>query len=330
MTTLNMAKGLIPHPPVVKKLIGWKPEGVGWDDLGPRSCKGIVLHRMQGTLGGTYAFFGQADVAALTDFGISSTTGEVWQYNDPFGRRSGWASGTVNQPYGDGKAFVDTYGVIAVNRDQISVETDLYFAQPGQTTREDPVSDDWRHGLAAFIAPYAHDYGIPYDVWPIAPQDGFSFIRWHQEFTIGTGKVCPGEAIMAATDQLIEDVRAILRHYQTGGTSAVSTPVASAPTYARPDVPTFVQDATAPTVDSSGTTWRLIADQYRTVRATPRLRYADPASPHIGPDIPAGVAFGATYIGRSATDGKDYLLSPYGSRIRADDCERISDVPPQS
>jgi cytochrome c5 len=67
-----------------------------------------------------------------------------------------------------------------------------------------------------------HDYGIPHDQFPIAPQDGFSFLRWHQEITGPKEKVCPGEKVIEQTPAFIAKVAAILKAAQTG--SATPSP----------------------------------------------------------------------------------------------------------
>jgi hypothetical protein len=225
---LNMTKGLIPLPPIRRHLVDVTKRPAsnrqGYSYLGQRAVRGVVLHRMQGTLGGTDNYFHQPSCPALTDFGIDNLTGDMIQWADPTGAVSGWASGPVDEPYGDGKAFVDKYGVTAVNRDQVSLEFGGWFLQPGAPSREEPVNPVAFERAALFIAHYAHDYGISWDVFPIAPQDGFSFVRWHQEFTIGTGKVCPGGTVMDATDEMIARTQAIMRQFQTGTVLPVPPP----------------------------------------------------------------------------------------------------------
>ena len=43
----------------------------------------------------------------------------------------------------------------------------------------------------------------------------YSFVRWHHEFTRGTGKFCPGKDVMEATDDILARARAIMKMYQT-------------------------------------------------------------------------------------------------------------------
>lgn len=204
--------GNVPHPPYIDRPIT-KAEGKGQNNLGKRTPKGVVWHRILGSLWGTDGYFRQSGVNALTDYGIgvlatdgAANDGVILRWNDPRGYQSGWASGPVNGAYGDGLAFVNKYGVNAVNRDQVSIEI-----SGDQLT---PLSEKSRNAIAALTAHYADQYGIPWDVFPIAPQDGFSFVRWHQEFTIGSGKQCPFKVVMDETNDLIERTRAILKKYQ--------------------------------------------------------------------------------------------------------------------
>lgn len=210
--------GRVPHPTFSDRPIT-KPEGRGQNNLGKRSVKGVVWHRILGSLWGTDGYFRRDDVNALTDYGVgvsatdgAANDGLILRWNNPLGFQSGWASGTYNGAYGDGEAFVQKYGVNAINRDQASIEIS------GQYTT--PLSEKARDAIAALTAYWADQYRIPWNVFPIAPQDGFSFVRWHQEFTLGTGKVCPGQVVISETPALIERTRAILKQYQT-----VSDPV---------------------------------------------------------------------------------------------------------
>ena len=213
---MTLTFGRVPHPAFQDRPIT-KPEGAGQNNLGRRTVKGVVLHRILGSLWGTDTYFRRGDVNALTDYGIgvaaqdgAANDGLILRWNDPQGYQSGWASGPLSAPYGDGLAFYEKYGINAINRDQASIEISGF-----QNT---PLSEASRTAIAALIAYWADQYRIPWDVFPIAPQDGFSFVRWHQEFTIGTGKECPFAVVMAETDDLIERARAILKRHQTGGT----------------------------------------------------------------------------------------------------------------
>jgi hypothetical protein len=56
----------------------------------------------------------------------------------------------------------------------------------------------------------------------------------------------------------------------------------------------------------------------KAVKNTPRLQYADPASPRVGPDVPAGSLFDVRYLIIN-TDGSLYWYSPWATRFRFED-----------
>lgn len=207
--------GNVDHPPFTDRLITGKPEGVGWSSLGQRSIKGVVWHRIVGYLWGTDTYFRRNDVSALTDYGVgvaaadgTDDDGLILRWNDPRGWRSGWASGPYNagDAYGDGKAFVDEFGVSAVNRDQVSIEIAGFV--------DTPLSERARDAIAGLTAYYADQMGVPWDQFPIWPEHGYSVIRWHNEFTGLNYKTCPGTVVMSETDALIERTRAVMKRHQ--------------------------------------------------------------------------------------------------------------------
>lgn len=212
----------VPHPEFEDHQL-WKAEGAGQNDLGQRTVKGVVLHRMIGSLRGTLTYFSFASTKALTDYGVgvlaqdgAKDDGVIIRFNNPLNRQSGWASGPLSAPYGDGLKFYQKYGINAINRDQASIEI-------SGISYNTAFSQKAKQSVAALIAYWADQYEIPYDKFPISPKDGFSFIRYHQEFTIGTGKICPGPVVMSAIDELIEMARVIMKQYQEA--TAPSAPV---------------------------------------------------------------------------------------------------------
>lgn len=181
-----------------------------WNDLGPRQPRGIVLHRMLGTLNGTDSYFrGEARTRALTDFGVGrGDYGPVYQWNRLDGRRAPWASGPADGVKGDGVAFVNRYGVNAINRDCASIEIEgLRY--------EDPVPATTWDALVQLVAWLADSWlRADYQTWP-RNRDGIHALLGHFEFT--GQKPCPGSAVLARVPELIEGVRDVLRRYQTGG-----------------------------------------------------------------------------------------------------------------
>lgn len=218
--------GRVPHPPVeIRQVL--KREGDGWDDLGQRTPRSVVLHRMVGTLMGTDGYFRQPGIGALTDYGVGVLTtdgvanaGRILRWNDPRGRRSGWANGRVSKPYDDGLKFLNKYGINGVNRDCVSIEISGNY--------DTPLDVQAKASIAALIAYWADQYRIPHTEFPLIRSEGRSFVIWHQEFTIGTGKICPGAVVMNATDELIDMAKSIMAKHQEIGTS-YTKPTATPP-----------------------------------------------------------------------------------------------------
>lgn len=329
--------GRVPHPGFVdlQHTTAGKPEGVGWDNLGKRSPKFIALHRMVGTLRGTDQHFADPTVGALTDYGLGveavdgkARSGEIHKYNDPLGFRSGWASGRVSAPYGDGLAIVNTYGINAVNRDGVSIEIAGY--------RNEPLNAfEWGE-LVALCAYWVDWMKIPYTSLPRNPHTGINALIWHQEFTIGTGKECPFDWVMNNTNQLYADIAAYLKPYQEGN-AGVEQPkpapvVIPAPRYAAPaPIPALAKWADvdrnniAAVVTDEANRFYLVKDRVRAIRDTPRLRYAMPTAERVGPNIRKGEEFDVTWIVRGGTDGQEYYITDWWSRILAKDTERVAD-----
>jgi hypothetical protein len=220
--SMPITYGRVPHPGYLDRLIV-KPEGQGWNNLGPRQPKFVVLHRMIGSLWGTDGYFRQPGVNALTDYGVgvaatdgADVAGTIIRWNNPTGVRAGWASGPVNGAYGDGLAIVNKYGINAVNRDGVSIEISGNY---------DTALDGTAFEEIAQLMAYWWDWmKIPHTSAPINPATGISAVIWHQEFTLGTGKVCPGKVVMDQTDALIARAKAICKAAQEGTVTNTTTP----------------------------------------------------------------------------------------------------------
>lgn len=218
MSTTGIRYGQVPHPAfTIRDIPG--SINTAWDDLGPRTIRGVVWHRMEGSLWGTDAYFrtgGENGGAARarTDYGIgvlltdgTANAGKILRWTDPRGKMSPWANGRLSAPYGDGLAFYKRWGVTGINRDLVSIE----ISGQGKTAL-DPQA---RLAIAALTAYWADQYKVPWDVFPQVPGEGRSFVIWHQEFTKGTGKLCPYEVVISETDALVAQAKSILRQYQT-------------------------------------------------------------------------------------------------------------------
>ena len=226
---MTLVYGRVPHPAFKDRLI-LKPGGTptsGWSALGTRQPKGVVLHRMIGSLGGTDGYFRLPSTAALTDYGVgvaardgAPMAGVIYRWCDPRGERSPWANGKISAPYDDGQKFLNMYGANLVNRDLVSIEISGDY---------DTLLDDAaRESIAGLLAYWGDQYRIPADDFPWIEGEGRNFTIYHQEFTIGTGKICPGPVVMRETGDLVERAQRIMRKWQLGDPSA---PV---PDYAKP------------------------------------------------------------------------------------------------
>ena len=305
MVTPNMTPGLVPLPEHHDRPI-YKPEGNGQNNLGKRDVKFAALHRMLGSLWGTDTFF-RGPVGALTDWGVHHLTGEAIKWNDPYGYASGWASGPVSAPYGDGAAFIAKHGVNGVNRFGVSIEISGF--------QTDPVSEAAWDTIAQIIAHYAHDAGITWEQFPDTGE-GFSFTIWHQEFTIGTGKQCPFTVVMDGTPQLIERVRAILKAAQVVATDAG---VPTVPLFAPPVLPAWWgEEALADGEDREheGVIWHAVTATYTARKDTRCTAWAGPDAPNTRTPVRTGEKIRGYYRVR-ASDGKWYVVTRGGSRLRA-------------
>jgi hypothetical protein len=314
--TVSLTFGKVPHPAYQDRPI-WKAEGVGMNNLGKRTVKGVSWHRILGTLWGTDGFFRDPSVKALTDYGVgvlaqdgADNDGVILRWNDPLGFQSGWASGTwsAQHAYGDGKAFTNKYGINAINRDRASIEISGF-----QNTALSPKA---KQAVAAITAYWADQYGIPWDMFPNSPQDGFSFVVWHEEFGPDFGqKKCPFDVVKAATPEMIEMTAQIMKQYQTGEYVEPQTPDGTK--YAAPityDWLTAEEAAKGLNRVIGETPVYYLPQVYTAIRSTPRKRQAS-GDEIIGPPIEKDDTFKADYVFRY--ENTTYVLTPYGTRVRA-------------
>jgi hypothetical protein len=304
--------GRVPHHAFLDRPIA-KDEGAGQNNLGRRTVKGVSWHRMLGTLWGTDDFFRQPSTKALTDYGVGVAAtdgddhdGEVLRWNDPLGVQSGWASGTYSSAaYGDGAAFVAKYGIDAINRDRASIEISGNY--------DTPLSEASRQAIAALTAYWADQAHIPWDVFPIVPADGFSFVCWHNEFGPDFGqKVCPGSVVMQETGALIERTREILRAAQLSAAPRVTH------TYAPSELPAWwdesLADLHAEDQHINGTTYWALRRNFTVSTQTTRRSKPEPTSPVSGPKL--GV--GDTVRGeRIVQNGRQWVLTADGHYVLA-------------
>ncbi len=230
--------GRVPLPEFTDRRIPDK-KNRAWDLLGNRvTIRGVVLHRMLGSLTSTDSYFrtvpngNAANCPAgvdttyinggcngLTDLGIDATTGDADMWNSPLGfpasgvsaNRSPWASGPYASGGADGIAFVNKFGINAINRDLKSIEVSGQY--------NDPISERCKATIVAFVAYFADQAKVPWHTFPMNPATGETFLFFHWEFCGKATKICPGPVIEAFLDELIQRVIAILKQYQTGAGS---------------------------------------------------------------------------------------------------------------
>lgn len=291
---MTLTFGRVPHPRYQDRLIITRPEGDGWDDLGKRTPKGVTWHRMEGNLVGTDQWFRMVGSGnGLVDYGIGvgpidggTRAGVIYRWCDPRGTMTPWASGPYQHAWGDGRSFVEKYGKTSgigssvLNRDRVSIEIS------GQYTT--PLDNPSRDAIAGLTAYYADQYQIPWDKFPIHPNDGFSFICWHNEFN--GDKACPGDVVKGETDDLIERTRAILKQHQTSSGPAATT--APPPAYASPDP--IVGAPVTKLVN--GKLFISHTERRRATKEAPLLQYADPTSKLVGPPIQVNQFVDIQYI----------------------------------
>lgn len=310
--------GRVPKPPAINKHIP-SSQNTAWDNLGPRAKvpNAFVLHRMEGSLEGTNTYFRgfrnaqQTGVGGLTNIGIGvaamdgqALAGKVYEWNTPeldTEDRAGWANGKVSGAYGDGKKYVDMFGISAVNRDTESCEIS------GQLNT--PLDEASRTAIAARLAWRADQYGaelakkgeqFDYSTFPYIPSQDRNFTIWHQEFTIGTGKTCPGPVVMAETDDLIARAKVILEKYQTGSVTPQPEPE-----------PVYADAAPVEKGSRDLNGYIFLAPGGKTVQVdTYPVKYADTDQPPTGPKLVKGTKISQDQISHYVvgTDGKQWVV----------------------
>lgn len=313
---MSLVCGRVPHPAqIIAHIPVFAGQAAGY--YGPRQNNGVVWHRVLGTYRGTISHFSQPDTG-LTDYLIgngdvdgASLDGTIVQLNDPLGARSGYASGRVILPWGDGLAFVkdrgskSPMGINAVNGEQISIELSGWYL-----TRLTPKQ---RAALIALTAYYADQAGIPWDVFPEWPGHGYSFVRWHNEFTGKAEKLCPGDVVMAETAELLDLVAQYMRQYQV---VAQPVPPITPPKYQPAVVPAWLDEDVARGImrdhTLNGVLFKGLEREFTALRATPRYRFASKShADRVGPDIRKGQRFRLTHIDERNLWG----LTPHGTRV---------------
>lgn len=231
----DLVFGKVPKPVVTVHHLDYQAHPMVSYSQVPIVVEGVVLHRMIGTLAGTDGWFHAGHAATAYGVGVAATdgtanSGKIIEWIDPLnGHWYGESSGPVSSPYGDGAKFVQRFGVGRVNPQTVALEISGNY--------DTPLDDAARAAIVNWIAYWADRRKIPWSEFPNVPGQDRSFVHWHQEFTIGTGKVCPGPQVMNETSALIKRVSVVLGEYQTG------VPAPKPPVYATPALPEWFADA---------------------------------------------------------------------------------------
>ena len=224
--------GTVPHPKFEDRYIP-DSQTDAWNDLGPRNPVGVCRHTMVGSLWGTDKWFRNDPATGrmaqgLTDYGVGGATdgsydGVIIRWNDPRGRRSGWANGGSDGLEGDGIPFVRVKGINGINRDLVSIERSDGGNYMGQ-----PMSEKQFEAIAQLEAYWMDQARVPWTSYPRNPNvtsaqypNGIITDLHHLEFAV---KGCPYPPVTNEVNRFQARVREILRQYQ-GEATTEPTPI---------------------------------------------------------------------------------------------------------
>lgn len=305
VTVNTIIFGKVPHPEFIRHILapGVRKAGDGWDagpyQPGPR--KGVVRHRMVGSLYGTDSWFRNPGTG-LTHYGVGvgaidgpDHDGEIIQWVDPNSRVAPWASGKWQRAgeEGMGDLLVEKYGVGAINGALFAIEVSGQY--------DTKVSDKAIESIAQLQAYWADQAKIPWDKYPLNPVTGLGFEYKHDDFQ--NEKPCPGSALKAVFPDITRRTKAILKHYQESEVAPIRPKPLGFPAYDGRDKRT------------GKTTWHAISRQ---VHAGPNgahgLAWAGTGAPKTVPLIPAKKLIKVLYKVK-AGNGKWYWVDKDGNRI---------------
>jgi hypothetical protein len=292
--------GNVPKPPMKVMIVPKGASGqTGWFQCPPRHNVGFEAHETQGESSGEwyFGFFscpnGERCKDALVDFLIDKQ-GVIFMYNDPEGTRAPWANGggalSSGGLEGDGVAYVDYFGLAAVDTKTISCEIVKLHGAP--MTQAQIVS------LGKLFAYYADRDQQPWTNWPaIAKYNGTRVYLNHWEIGTSNCRINDDD-----NNKVIAEVQKNLKAAQESG-------VTPAPTYATPDKPP------PGTHIKNGRLFLAVTEEYTLTKAATPYQYADYRNP-TGPVKPVGSKIKVTHVVSDAGETADLtLVIEDGSRM---------------
>jgi hypothetical protein len=195
-----------PYPPIVERPLPDKfGRGMSWLERWPAT--GEFDHSMVGWLWSTDAYFRLVSTLASTDYGIGglgdgASDGVIVRWINYHERRNtaGWASGWANAPDTTqlGQAYLDTFGVKAVNGGGRSIELSGLVATP-------ITSKQWTSLIHLSAAIHHREL-----------EQGYEEYGWHLEHADVAEKDCAFQRWRQHRDQLKYAVKRVMERYETG------------------------------------------------------------------------------------------------------------------
>lgn len=223
--------GRVPKPTIEDYYAPKMRNGAGHFVVAPRVIVGGMRHATDGY--GSIAFYrdflspgGERHDDALWDFTIDKA-GKIGQHNDPFGVRSGWANGNTQGLQGDGAAFVNEFGVAAVNDKLFSVEHVLLTPEKLTDPQLEASVKLWAWMFDGASNHPRADTKVPYTSYPVHPKYGIVTDLEHWETTNKGGNAaneCPGAGVRSQVNEHQAGVKALLKQYQLVGGIVVPDP----------------------------------------------------------------------------------------------------------
>lgn len=334
----NYGNGVLPD--IGKITVAENKKYAGYIDPANHIIRAFVIHSAYGSLAGTTGWFQGGN--ALTDYMVGNSSdgasldGRLRQFNDPNGARYSWASGPVSNPIEDAAKFLEIYGP---NKEVINMYTTA-LERSGDS--RNAVTEKEHAKRVALIAYWANRYGkylkdktgkdlFTCDTFPLIPsENNRSFLIYHGEINADKRDSCPDSQVRATLDRIIADAKTTLAAWQKGGAVPSDPPVDQPGQYAQPVVIEALQaykdKDTAPSFVKVGNdTFVFVNDRVRAIRNTPRYQSANKDGKRIGADINKGEEFAVLWLFFNEK-GEAWYVTPYWTRVKVSDTERIKDA----